>query len=71
MTGIRLSDKELSGMTVNERLFTCSLLDAWDEAARERDRSQMITILIQVAIESDQAEKITDAVLKKQKMYGF
>jgi hypothetical protein len=70
MTEIRLADKELSGMTVNERLFAFSLFDAWDEAVRERDRSQMIKILIQVAIESDQAERTTDAVLKNQKMYG-
>ena len=71
MTATRPSDDELSGMTVNERLFACGLLDAWDEAAMNRDRPQMIALLLQTAIERDQAERTTDAVLKNPKMYGF
>ncbi|GAA5504636.1 hypothetical protein Rcae01_00075 [Novipirellula caenicola] len=71
MTATRPSDDELSGMTVNERLFACGLLDAWDEAAMNRDRPQMIALLLQTAIERDQAERTTDAVLKNPTMYGF
>jgi hypothetical protein len=67
----RPSDRELSAMTVNERLFACGLLDAWGEAARNRDRSQMIALLIQTAIEREQAERTTDAVLNNPEMYGF
>ena len=71
MTTTRPSDEELSGMTVNERLFACGLLGAWGEAARDRDRSQMIALLLQTAIEREQAERTTDAVLKNPEMYGF
>ena len=60
-----------SVMTVNERLFACGLLDAWDKAAMNRDRPQMIALLLQTAIERDQAERTTDAVLENPKMYGF
>ena len=71
MTATRPSDDELSGMTVNERLFACGLLDAWDHAAMNRDRPQMIALLLQTAIERDQAKRTTDAVLENPKMYGF
>ena len=57
-------------MTVNERLFACSLIDDFDEAARNRDREHMISILIQAAISPDQAERTTDAVLTHPKTYG-
>ncbi len=71
MATTRPSDDELSGMTVNERLLACGLLDAWDEAAMKRDRPLMIALLLQTAIERDQAERTTDAVLDNPKMYGF
>jgi hypothetical protein len=58
-------------MTVNERLFACGLLDAWGEAARSQDRSQMIALLLQTAIEREQAERTSDAVLDNPEMYGF
>ena len=58
-------------MTVNERLFACGLLDTWDEAAMNRDRSQMIELLIQTVIERDKADRTTDAVLKNRDWYGL
>jgi hypothetical protein len=71
MTVTRPPDDELRGMTVNERLFACGLLDAWDDVAINRDRPQMIAFLLQAAVDRDQAEQTTDAVLKNPKMYGF
>ena len=67
----RPSDDELSGMTVNERLFACGLLDAWHDAAMNRDRPRMISLLVQTAVGRDQAERTTDTVLENPKMYGF
>ena len=58
-------------MTVNERLFACSLIDEFDEAARNRDREHMISILVQAAISPEQAQITTDAVLKNPKTYGY
>jgi hypothetical protein len=46
-------------------------LGTWGEAAQDRDRSQMIALLLQTAIEREQAERSTDAVLKNPEMYGF
>jgi hypothetical protein len=71
MATTRLSDEQLIGMTVNERLFACGLVDAWDEFARKRDRSQMIALLLQTAIDREQAERTTDAVINDPAMYGF
>jgi hypothetical protein len=34
-----------SGMTINERLYAASLLDAFDDAMSRRDRDEMIRIL--------------------------
>lgn len=58
-------------MTVNERLVACGLLDAWDDAVRDRNREHMIELLIEIAIPREQAELTTDTVLKNPGMYGF
>lgn len=71
MTETLPSDSELSGMTVNERLVACSLIDDFDEAVRNRDREHMISILIQTTISPEQAQIITDAVLTNPKTYGY
>jgi hypothetical protein len=71
MNATRPPDDEFRGITVNERLFACGLLDAWDDAAMNRDRTQMIALLLQMAVDRDQAEQTTDAVLKNPQTYGF
>ncbi len=58
-------------MTLNERLVACGFLDGWDDAARDRNREQMIALLIEAAIPREQAERTTDAVLKNPGMYGI
>jgi hypothetical protein len=67
----RPTDLELSGMTVNERLFACGLFDRWDAAARARNREEMISLLTQVALTRDQAVWSVDAVLANPVKYGF
>jgi len=61
----------LSGMTVNERLVTCSLVGTWDEAVMDRDKERMISVLLKVAISPDDAEAIARTVLADPKKYGF
>ena len=56
-------------MTVNERLFTAGLLDAFGEAARRRDRDQMIELLRRVEIET--SEWSVDTILEHPERYGF
>jgi hypothetical protein len=58
-------------MTVNERLFTCGVLDKWDDAVRRRSRSEMIEVLRSVALTEHQAAQTTDTVLQNPEKYGF
>ncbi len=60
---------DFSGMTVNERLFTADLTDAFDAAVRRRDRARMVELLRAVAVED--AESSADAVLADPKRYGY
>ena len=67
----RPTDKELGGMTVNERLVVCGVIDKWDGAVRRRSRSEMIEILRSVALTEDQAAQTAEAVLRNPQKYGF
>jgi hypothetical protein len=58
------------GLTTNERLFVANLLEDWDVAVRDRDRTKMIELLSRVDLAS-QAEWITDIVLADPSKYGF
>ena len=58
-----------AGMTVNERLFDASLIDLFDAAARERDRTQIISILQRVFVEN--AEHTADLILDNPAKYGY
>jgi len=49
-------------MTVNERLFEAGLVEAFDAAARARDRSEMIRILSEVDV--DDAAWSADTILQ-------
>jgi hypothetical protein len=71
MSPPRPTDKELGGMTVNERLAVCGVIDKWDQAVRRRSRPEMIEVLRSVALSEDQAAQTTDAVLRNPKKYGF
>jgi hypothetical protein len=62
MSEHRPTDRELGGMTVNERLVACDLLSRWDEAVRRRSREEMIAVLREVALTETQAQETTDAV---------
>ena len=57
-------------MTANERLFAAGLLDAFDQAARRRNRPRMVEILGKVEL-ADQAEEIADAIVAEPERYGF
>jgi len=69
MSGMDSAD--FAGMTVNERLFHASLLDAFDAAAKTRDRVQMIALLTQVALPREEAERIADTILASPAFYGY
>lgn len=60
---------DYSGMTVNERLFTAGLLDAFDRAACSRNRDEMLSILKQVEV--DHPESTADSILENPAKYGY
>ena len=59
------------GMTVNERLVSAGLLDAFDAAARGRDKFRMNEILLSVQLSADQAAEAVNTILNDPKKYGF
>jgi hypothetical protein len=67
----RPTDQELSGMTVNERLFVCGVINNWNDAVRTRDRDEMIAILRSVTMTDKQVAWTVDTVLKNPARYGF
>ena len=52
-----------AAMTVNERLFSAGLLEAWDEAVKQRDRARMIALLMSVELAAEQAAFTADTAL--------
>jgi hypothetical protein len=59
----------MSGMTINERLFATGNLEAFDDAARRRDRKGMVAILRGVEVED--AEATADTILANPTRYGY
>ena len=65
-----MSEKpDYAAMTVNERLFTASLLEAFDRAARSRNRARMTEILAKVEIRN--AAATVGAILVNPEKYGY
>ncbi len=62
---------EYAGMTVNERLFSAGLLDAFDAAARRRDRDEMLRVLREVELASSDATRTIELILADPRKYGF
>lgn len=57
-------------MTLNERLFTAGMLDAFDQAVRDSDRDKMIAFLANVEIDEIQAREIVNTILAHPTRYG-
>ena len=62
---VETGDSKYHGMTVNERLFAAGLLDEFDTAVTERDRTKMIELLSRTAMTPVQCSETTDAILAK------
>ena len=60
-----------AGMTVNERLIEANLFQEFDQAARKRDREQMLMILQKVEMTYDQAVYTADTILANPSRYGY
>ena len=62
---------DYSGMTVNERLVTAGMLDAYDIAARNRDLDSMVAILVNVQLTAAQAREMSETVIADPAKYGY
>ena len=56
----RPTNRELSGMTMNERLFACGLTDEFDAAIQNGDRDAFIAVVSQLAFTKKDAESYAD-----------
>jgi hypothetical protein len=61
--------RRYAGMTVNERLFDAGLMEAFDAAARARDRAVMIRLLTDLDVED--ATWSVDTILESPERYGY
>jgi hypothetical protein len=61
----------LSGMTVNERLFTLGLLGEFDILARRRARDEMVVLLKRAELSDSDAAACADTILANPTKYGY
>jgi hypothetical protein len=64
-------DSDFTGMTVNERLASTGQIDAFEDAARRRDRDEMLRILRSVALQDEDPASSVDLILADPSKYGF
>lgn len=65
------SRADTSGMTVNERLHVCGLLEDFGTAAGRRDRETLIALLLHSGLQLQTAEEAVDALLADPLRYGY
>ena len=61
----QLTEKEASGMTVNERLYLSGLLYDFDKAARLGNKKELESILEKVHLDSESIKIIIEQQLSK------
>ena len=65
----RISEQELRGLSVIERLVVCGLIGKWSDAVNERNIEAMISVLVEVSFTERHAKYAVDAVLQNPKAY--
>jgi hypothetical protein len=58
-----------AGMTINERLFDAGLMHVFDDAARARDRTEIVRLLTEVGVQD--AVLSADTILQNPERYGY
>lgn len=64
MSYVRIAMSELSGMTVNERLFHKGLVDAFNHAARKQDTATLRDILKNIELDEQGITDVVEWVLR-------
>lgn len=60
----QLITQSIHGMTVNERLFTLELIDAFDEAVKQKDKSKLRAVLSKCILDEATILTIIDQQIK-------
>jgi uncharacterized protein YbaA (DUF1428 family) len=66
-----MSDDEVRGMTVNERLTHFGLVADFDAAVRARDADAVVVVLRRAQFLDAQVRATAQAVLANPRFYGF
>jgi hypothetical protein len=66
-----MTEQELEGMTVNERLFHLGLMHRFDVAASNREVEAMVQVLLQAQFSETQALATAQAVAANPQRYGY
>lgn len=66
-----MEELSVAGMTVNERLSHFGLFEPFDAAARARDVSALVQVLLRAQLSEEQALQTASAVVADPKRYGF
>jgi len=67
----RQTEQDIEGMTVNERLFHFGLASHFDAAARARDVSAMVRVLLQAQFSEEQAQFTANTIAANPGYYGY
>ena len=66
-----VTDENLAGMTVNERLYAAGLLEAFDAAVERGDKDEVIRLLQEVHLSPQDAQWSADALFANPGRYGY
>ncbi|HJU09021.1 MAG TPA: hypothetical protein VJ727_11145 [Rhodanobacteraceae bacterium] len=65
------TDAEISGMTVNERLFALGLDEEFEQAFASLDQARVSAVLRKAKLAEQQAEETASALLSNLEYYGY
>jgi hypothetical protein len=66
-----MDQQSVEGMTVNERLAHFGLFEPFDTAARSRDLTALVQVLLRARFSQEQAKQTAVALLADPARYGF
>ena len=66
-----MDQQSAKGMTVNERLAHFNLFEPFDAAAKSRDFTALVRVLLQAEFSEEQAKQTASDLLANPAIYGF
>jgi len=66
-----MSQNELNGMTVNERLVHLNLMELFDQSIRTANKELAVEILNKAKLSNEQALETVSVILNNPERYGY